>query len=42
MRKLDIFTHIMPPAYYSRLMSLAPHFADVGKRMRNVPMLVDI
>ena len=42
MRKLDIFTHIMPPAYFSRLMSVAPHFADVGKRMRNVPMLVDL
>jgi predicted TIM-barrel fold metal-dependent hydrolase len=42
MRKLDIFTHIMPPAYFSQLMAVAPHFADVGKRMRNVPMLVDL
>jgi uncharacterized protein len=42
MRKIDIFTHIMPPAYHARLMSVAPNFADVGKRMRNVAMLVDL
>jgi predicted TIM-barrel fold metal-dependent hydrolase len=42
MRKLDIFTHIMPAPYHSRLMAAAPAFADVGKRMRNVPMLVDL
>jgi len=42
MRKLDIFTHIMPPAYHARLMTVAPDFADVGKRMRNLPMLVDL
>ena len=42
MRKLDIFTHIMPPPYHARLMAVAPDFADVGKRMRNLPMLVDL
>jgi predicted TIM-barrel fold metal-dependent hydrolase len=42
MRKIDVFTHIMPGPYYSRMMSVAPTFADVGKRMRNVPMLVDL
>ena len=42
MRKIDLFTHIMPPEYFSRLMSVAPGFADVGKRMRSVPMLVDL
>jgi uncharacterized protein len=42
MRKIDIFTHIMPAPYHARLMAVAPDFADVGKRMRNVPMLVDL
>jgi aminocarboxymuconate-semialdehyde decarboxylase len=42
MRKIDIFTHIMPAPYHSRLMAVAPNFADVGKRMRNVPMLIDL
>ena len=42
MRKIDVFTHIMPAPYHARLMKVAPDFADVGKRMRNVPMLVDL
>jgi uncharacterized protein len=42
MRKIDVFTHIMPASYHARLMAVAPDFADVGKRMRNVPMLVDL
>jgi predicted TIM-barrel fold metal-dependent hydrolase len=42
MRKLDVFTHIMPAPYHTRLMAVAPNFADVGKRMRNVPMLTDL
>jgi predicted TIM-barrel fold metal-dependent hydrolase len=42
MRKIDIFTHIMPIPYHTRLMAVAPNFADVGKRMRNVPMLIDL
>jgi predicted TIM-barrel fold metal-dependent hydrolase len=42
MRKLDVFTHIMPASYHARLMRVAPDFADVGKRMRNVPMLTDL
>jgi predicted TIM-barrel fold metal-dependent hydrolase len=42
MRKIDIFTHIMPTPYHTRLMAVAPNFADVGKRMRNVRMLIDL
>jgi aminocarboxymuconate-semialdehyde decarboxylase len=32
----------MPAPYHARLMAVAPNFADVGKRMRNVPMLTDL
>jgi aminocarboxymuconate-semialdehyde decarboxylase len=42
MRKVDVFTHIMPAGYFARMMAVAPTFADVGKRMRGVPMLVDL
>jgi aminocarboxymuconate-semialdehyde decarboxylase len=42
MRKLDVFTHIMPAPYFERMMGAVPTFADVGKRMRGVPMLVDL
>ena len=42
MRKIDIFTHIYPPAFYDRLMAVAGDFKDVGKRSRGVPMLYDL
>jgi predicted TIM-barrel fold metal-dependent hydrolase len=41
-RKLDVFTHICPPAYFDRMQAVAPSFKDIGKRMRNVPMLVNL
>ena len=42
MRKLDVFTHIYPPAYRDRMTAVAPNYKDIGKRMRNIPMLVDL
>ena len=42
MRKIDIFTHISPAPYYERVMSIAPTYKDIGKRMRGVPMLADL
>jgi predicted TIM-barrel fold metal-dependent hydrolase len=41
-RKVDVFNHIYPTAYFDRMLAVAPHFKDIGKRMRNVPMLVDL
>src|SRR5262245_1420503 len=42
MRKIDVFNHIYPPSYYDRLMKIAPDYPDIGKRMRNIPMLNDL
>ena len=42
MRKIDIFNHIYPAGYHARLMQVAPSDKDIGKRMRNVPMLFDL
>src|SRR5438034_4881557 len=42
MRKIDVFNHIYPPKYYERLMKIAPDYPDIGKRMRNIPMLNDL
>jgi predicted TIM-barrel fold metal-dependent hydrolase len=42
MRKIDIFTHIYPRAFFDRLMAVAGDFKDVGKRSRGVPMLYDL
>jgi uncharacterized protein len=41
-RKLDIFNHIYPVPYFERMLAVAPHYKDIGKRMRNVPMLIDL
>ncbi len=42
MRKIDVFTHVLPAPYYERMMKVAPTYKDVGKRMRGVPMLTDL
>jgi uncharacterized protein len=42
MRKIDIFNHVLPERYVSRMNEVAPGFKDTGKRMRGVPMLVDL
>jgi uncharacterized protein len=42
MRKIDVFNHIYPPRYYTRLMEVAPDYKDIGKRMRGIPMLADL
>ena len=33
MRKIDVFTHIYPLAFYDKLMAVAGDFKDVGKRI---------
>jgi aminocarboxymuconate-semialdehyde decarboxylase len=42
MRKIDVFNHIYPEPYFRRMMEVAPDFKDIGKRMRNIPMLIDL
>ena len=42
MRKVDVFTHIFPKAYIERMNQLVPGLKDAGKRVRGVPMLVDL
>jgi aminocarboxymuconate-semialdehyde decarboxylase len=42
MRKIDVFNHILPDAYVTRMNEVAPAFKDTGKRMRGVPMLRDL
>ncbi len=42
MRKIDAFNHVFPQAYYELMMKLAPGHKDMGKRVRAIPMLVDL
>ncbi|GIX48496.1 MAG: 4-oxalomesaconate hydratase [Candidatus Tectimicrobiota bacterium] len=42
MYKLDIFNHIFPRAFFDKMLQVAPHHKDMGKRVRNIPALVDL
>ena len=40
--KIDIFNHIFPKIFYDKMMEVAPNYKDIGKRVREVPVLVDL
>jgi aminocarboxymuconate-semialdehyde decarboxylase len=42
MRKVDKFNHIFPTAYWNKMIELAGEYEDLGKRVRSVPMLMDM
>lgn len=42
MRRVDIFNHFFPDAYYRKLLEVAPTHKDMGKRVRNIPLLHDL
>jgi uncharacterized protein len=42
MLMIDIFNHIFPVRFYERMLAKSGHLKDMGKRVRGVPMLVDL
>ena len=42
MHKIDIFNHIFPKPYFKLMDEVAGNFKDMGKRVRDIPMLVDL
>jgi len=40
--KIDMFNHIFPRGYFERMMAVAPKHRDMGKRVRDIPILVDL
>ncbi len=42
MLKIDVFNHILPRRYFERMNEVAPGLEDMGKRVRNIPVLVDV
>src|SRR6185436_5717425 len=40
--KIDIFCHILPESVFKRCFEAAPNLKDMGKIVRNVPMLFDL
>jgi uncharacterized protein len=42
MKKIDIFNHIFPQRFFDRMMADSGGLRDMGKRVRNVPVLHDL
>ncbi len=40
--KVDIYNHIFPARFFDKMMEVAPNHADMGKRVRDIPMLTDL
>lgn len=40
--KIDVYNHIFPQKYFDKMLEVLPTHEDIGKRVRNVPMLVDL
>ena len=40
--KIDIFNHIFPKKFYQKMLEIAPAHKDMGKRVREVPVLYDL
>jgi len=41
-RKIDAFNHVLPRPFYTKMLEVAPRHKDMGKRVRGIPMLVDL
>jgi predicted TIM-barrel fold metal-dependent hydrolase len=42
MQIIDVFTHIFPPRSFQKFLDVAPALQDMGRRTRNVPLLLDL
>jgi aminocarboxymuconate-semialdehyde decarboxylase len=40
--KIDVFNHIFPRPFFAKMLEVAPHHADMGKRSRDIPLLTDL
>jgi predicted TIM-barrel fold metal-dependent hydrolase len=40
--KIDLFNHIFPRKFFDKMLAVAPQHGDMGKRVRNIPVLVDL
>jgi predicted TIM-barrel fold metal-dependent hydrolase len=42
MKKLDVFNHIFPTQFWDQMMKVNADLPDIGKRVRAIPMLMDM
>ncbi len=41
-RMIDVYNHFFPEVYAKKMMEVNPKYKDLGKRVRNIPMLFDL
>ncbi len=42
MLKIDVYNHIFPQKYFDKMVEVKPDHKDIGKRVRNIPVLTDL
>ena len=42
MMRIDAWTHFIPKPFADRMEQIAGNFADIGKRMREIPCIHDL
>ncbi len=42
MMKIDIFNHLFPKNFFDKMIEVAPNQKDIGKRVRSIPVVVDL
>ena len=42
MKKIDIYNHIWPQAFYEKVMEISPNLSNMTKRVKAVPMITDL
>ena len=42
MKKIDIYNHIWPQAFYKKVMEISPNLTDMTKRVNAVPMITNL
>ncbi len=42
MLKIDVFNHIFPKKFFDKMVEALPTHKDIGKRVRNIPFLIDL
>ena len=40
--KIDMYNHILPKQFFDKMSEVNPDLIDIGKRFRNIPVLVDL
>ena len=40
--KIDVYNHMLPRPYFDKIQEIRPDLKDIGKRVRNIPVIQDV